>query len=390
MQISSIIFWLVFINSKSIKCNSDINNIFAKTTLNTTMKYLLTFLSVCASQLLFAQVTGGESIFQFLRLPNSAHASAMGGMVVSNPSNDVSFGYSNPALLNPGMHNQLAINQNFYLAGSSYTNAMYAHHSTKWNTTFGGGISYMNYGKIDVTNTNGQIIGRNNASGVNMQINASKTYKNKWRYGAALKFVNVALASQQGNGVMADAGLQYADTTKQLYFGMVVKNIGFSTSRFTTQSEPLPFDMRIGITKKFVKAPFRINAIVHHLYQWDIRYDNPADQLNSSFFGNTDTIPNNYFADKLFRHFNFGIDVILGKRLEINVGYSHQRRGELALKEKLALAGFSVGANLYFPKFDIHYGRSIYALAGNYNDIGVNFKLKEAFGLGKSAFAISR
>jgi hypothetical protein len=262
---------------------------------------------------------------------------------------------------------------------------MYAHHSIKLKTTFGAGLSYINYGSIDVTNVNAQILTSQASAAFNMQINASKSYKNKWRYGAALKFVNASLAKIQSNALIADAGIQYADTVKQLYFGMVVKNIGLSLSKYGSQSEPLPFDMRLGITKKFVKAPFRINAIVHHLYQWDIRYDNPADQLNSSFFGNTDTIPKNYFADKLFRHFNFGVDVILGKRLELNIGYSHQRRGELALKDKLAFAGFSVGANLYFPKFHIHYGRSVYALAGNYNEVGLNFKLKETFGLGKNA-----
>jgi hypothetical protein len=332
-----------------------------------------------------AQITGGESIYQFMRLPNSAHSSAMGGIVVCNPSDDVSFGFSNPALIRPGMHNQLAVNQNFYLANSSYTNAMYAHHSAKINTTFAGGISFMNYGIMNLTNAIGQITNRLTSTALNMQVSASKNYKQKWRYGAALKFVNSQLAFQQSAGLMADAGLQYFDTINQLYIGMVAKNIGFSFNNYTNVSEPLPFDMRIGLTKKFIKAPFRINVIMHHLYQWDIRYDNPADNINSSFFGSTDTVAKNYFADKLFRHFNFGIDMLLGKRLEINIGYSHQRRAELALKDKLGFAGFSLGANFIFPKFQLHYARNIYALAGNYNEVGVNFKLKETFGIGKAA-----
>jgi hypothetical protein len=351
------------------------------------MRIVLTLFFFTIYSFCTAQVTGGESIYQFLRLSNSAHATGMGGMIVSNPSEDVAFAFANPALLRPSLHNQLSINQNFFITGSSYSNTMYASYSPKLKTTFAGGISYMNHGKITATNYFGQTLNNVMATEICAQISASKSYKKKWRGGASLKFVNSQLADLQSAGLMADAGVIYFDTAKQLYIGMLAKNIGFQFNKYSTQSgsEPLPFDMQLGISKKFLKAPFRLNAIVHHLYQWDIRYDNPADKVDNSFFGNTDTAVNTYFADKLFRHFNFGVDLLLGKRLELNVGYSHQRRGELALKEKLGMAGFSFGVGLNFPKFNLHYGRNVYNLAGTNNEIGINFKMKEMFGLGKSA-----
>jgi hypothetical protein len=350
------------------------------------MKLFIAFVFCLSTHLLFAQVTGGESVYQFLRLPNSAHASGMGGMVVSNPSNDVSFGFANPALLRSGIHNQLALNQNFHLSGTSITNLMYAHHSNKYKTTFAGGLTYVNYGKIRATYTNGIIYNQLFATDVALQLSASKNYKTNWRYGTSLKFVSSQLGSFNSIGVMADAGIVYYDTAKQLYFGMLAKNIGFQLSKYSAQSgnEPLPFDMQIGLSKKLAKAPFRLNVIAHHLYQWNIRYDNPLDKIDNSFFGTADTVTSNYFADKLFRHFNFGVDLLLGKRLEINVAYSHQRRTELALKEKLGMAGFSFGLGVHLPKLDVHYARNIYNLAGNYNQIGIHLKMKELFGLGKT------
>jgi hypothetical protein len=334
----------------------------------------------------FAQVTGGESVYQFLRLSNSAHASALAGMVVCNPSPDVAFGFGNPALLRPGLHNQISLNQNFQIAGTSVTNAIYASHSNKLKTTFAAGITYVNYGKIRATYANGVIYNELFASDVNLQISASKSYKKNWRYGATLKFVSSQLAGNNSLGLISDAGIVYFDTAKQLYFGLVAKNFGVQLSKYNTQSgyEPLPFDLQIGISKKFLKAPFRLNAIAHHLYQWDIRYDNPLDRVDNSFFGNTDTATGNNFADKLFRHFNFGVDLLLGKRIEINVAYSHQRRSELGLKEKLGLAGFSLGIGLHLPKLDVYYARNTYNIAGNYNEIGINLKFKELFGIGKS------
>jgi hypothetical protein len=333
----------------------------------------------------YCQVIGGESVFQFMRLPNSAHVAGLGGACVSNPSEDIALSFGNPALLRPIFNNSLAINQNFYLAGSSFSNVIYGWHSKKWNTTFAGGISFLNYGKMKETNIYGQVYNDVLASELNMQISACKNYKTKWRYGSTAKVVNSQLGSINSVGLMADAGIVYYDTVKQLYWGMVAKNIGFQLQKYSTQAgqEPLPFDMQIGITKKFLKAPFRINVLAHHLYQWNVRYDNPLDNINSNFFGNTDTVSKNYIADKIFRHLNFGVDVLLGKKIEFNIGYNHLQRSELALKEKLGFTGFSFGLGLHFKKIQIRYARTNYNLAGNSNTIGINMQLKESFGLGK-------
>jgi hypothetical protein len=349
------------------------------------MRFLFTILFSFFVQNAFAQVTGGESVYQFLRLPSSARSTGMGGLCVSNPSQDLALSFSNPALLRPLFANQLAINQNFYTAGSSFTTAMYAGLHAKSNTMFAGGITLMDHGRMVYTNAQGQSGATLLAKELCIQASASRLYKTKWRYGASLKFVNSQLGDVQSAGLMADAGLVYFDTSKQIYVGMLVKNIGFQLNKYNANGsqEPLPFDMQIGISKKFIKAPFRLNAIIHHLYQWNIQYDNPADRTNTSFFGNEDTLVKTNYVDQAFRHFNFGVDLVLGKKIEVNIGYSHQRRQELALKEKLGFAGFSFGVGLNLPKMQINYGRNVYNLAGNYNVLGINFKMNELFGIGK-------
>ena len=66
------------------------------------------------------------------------------------------------------------------------------------------------------------------------------------------------------------------------------------------------------------------------------------------------------------------------------MGYNHLRRGELSLKDKPALAGFSFGASIYLNKFQVHYARSYYHIAGPYNEIGLNFAMNKLFNIGKA------
>jgi hypothetical protein len=333
------------------------------------------------------QIVGGQQVMSFLKIPNSAHASGMGGIVVSNPSNDIMFGFSNPALLRPQFNNHLGLSQNFYIAGSKISNIAYAKYVPRLKTTFGALVTYLDYGSFNANTLTGQANGTFKAVDMALQLNASRAYLTKWHYGAALKIANSKLFYYNSLAILADAGVAYHDTANQFYFGMCAKNIGFQFKQYSTTNgnEPLPYDMQIGLSKKLLKAPIRFNIIGHHLYQWNIRYDNPADIVSTNIFGtDTNSGTKYYFADKLFRHVNFGVDLLLGKNLEINVGYNHLRRAELALADKKGLAGFSFGLGLNFTKLQIHYAHNQYHLAGGYNEIGINFNMKETFGIGKN------
>jgi hypothetical protein len=46
------------------------------------------------------------------------------------------------------------------------------------------------------------------------------------------------------------------------------------------------------------------------------------------------------------------------------------------------MSGFSFGGGLYLNKFTIHYAQSYYHLAGAYNELGINIKLNDLFGIG--------
>ncbi|RYD55100.1 MAG: type IX secretion system protein PorQ [Sphingobacteriales bacterium] len=334
-----------------------------------------------------AQVTGGRFAMEYLRMPNSPHVSALGGMSVANPGQDISFALQNPSMMRPGLHNQLGLNYNAYYAGVGVANLQYGYHVPDVNTSFALGVQYLNYGSFTQTDAIGNEFGDFQARDYAITLAASRQYKEKWRYGAALKFAHSSLYDKNAAGILADVGITYNDTASLLTIGAVAKNIGFMVNKYNpaNSSEPLPFDLQIGISKRFQHIPLRLMATVHHLYEWDVRYNNPEDVQNTNLFGSSDstTSEKSYFVDKLFRHFVFAAEITVAKRLTVTAAYNHLRRGELALKERTATAGFSFGLGLNLNKFQVHYARSFYHLAGPYNEIGINMQLNKLFNTGK-------
>lgn len=334
-----------------------------------------------------AQVVGGQRAFEYLRMSNSPHVSALGGYVPASLDQDVAFTLQNPALLNPRYHNQLSASYNIYYAGISIANLQYAYHVAPLNTDFGFGVQYLNYGSFQNTDEQGNNLGDIGASDYSVNFSASRQYLEHWRYGATVKWAHSNLGDRSAMAVLADVGITYEDTANLWSIGLVAKNIGFTLKKYNpqNQAEPLPFDLQIGISKQLKNLPLRLYMVGHHLYEWDVRYNNPEDKVNNSLIGQDEEDDTNkkYTIDKLFRHINFGAELILGKRLTLTAAYNHLRRSELGVQDVKKTAGFSFGAGVNLNKLYVRYARSYYASAGAYNEIGLSFQLNKFFGIGK-------
>lgn len=337
----------------------------------------------CAPYISQAQVNGGQFAFEYLRMPNSPHVTALGGMNVANPSPDVSLALQNPALMRPGLHNQLALNYNSYYAGISNSNLQYGYYLPKSATALVLGVQYLNYGTFTQTDNIGNEFGTFRAADYAITLGASRQYLERWRYGAALKFAQSKLGDQSATAILADVGIVYEDTANFLTIGAVAKNMGAMVKQYSPgrdNNEPMPFDLQLGISKRFKHLPLRLFTTIHHLYKWDVRYNNPADINKSTLFGNTDTTVKKSFSDNLFRHFIFGGELSFGKRVTVTVSYNHMRRKEMAIEEKKATAGFAFGGSIHLNKFQIHYAQSYYSIAGPYHEFGLNLALNKLVG----------
>lgn len=329
-----------------------------------------------------AQTLGGNSVFNFLKLSNTPQLSALGGVNISQPSNDVGLVFNNPALLKPSMHSQMnAVFNHFYSSINVYHLSLGYHHP-KLNTNFSWGLNFFSYGNTPETDASGNILGKFRATDWVMQVSASRSYLDKWNYGATLKFISSNYGQYRSNGLAMDAGLLFTDTAKLFSASVVAKNMGFQLKKYNGSSaDDIPFDLQIGFTKRLKGAPFSFSLTAQRLHQFDTRYNDTAFN-NENGFDNGST--KRFSFDKLLDHFVLASTAHLGEKLEIMAGYNFLRRKELNIGNAgNGLNGFSIGCGVLLGKIQIRYARAYYQDGSAYDQLGLNLKLNEYFGLGK-------
>jgi hypothetical protein len=329
-----------------------------------------------------AQTLGGNSAFNFLNLPNTPQLTGLGGINVSQTSNDAGMAFYNPALLLPSMHTQMNAVFNSFYNGIGVYNLSFAYHNPSLNTNFLWGVYYFNYGNITETDASGNILGTMRPADWAMQISASRSYLQKWNYGATVKFINSNYGLYRSNGVAVDVGVLYQDTAKFFSASVLAKNMGFQLKKYETGNvEDLPFDLIAGISKRLAHAPLGFSITADHLHQFDIRYSDTT--FSNDNFGFSDN-KKKFTFDKIFRHFVIASQIYVGDHLEFSLGYNHLRRKELNIgKSGNGMNGFSVEAGALFDKIQIRYARAYYQNNTAYNQFGLNLQLNKYFGLKK-------
>jgi len=329
-----------------------------------------------------AQTLGGNSVFNFLKLPATPQLTALGGINTSHISNDVGLAFNNPALLKPSMHSQLnAVFNGLYNGISAYHLSLGYHHE-KLNTNFGWGIHFINYGSIQETDASGNIYGSLHPVDWVMQVSASRSYLEKWNYGATLKYISSNYGQYRSSGIAVDVGLLYHDTSALFSASILAKNMGTQLKTYEgTDPDDLPFDLQLGVSKRLENSPFGFSLTAHHLHQFDIRY-NDAD------FNEVNGFPNGsnkkFTFDKLFRHVVVAANVYLADKVELTAGYNYLRRKELNIGNTgNGLNGFSMGAALILPKLQVRIARSQYQRNTAYTQFGLSLALNQYMGLGK-------
>lgn len=341
---------------------------------------IISFLLFCQS--LSAQTLGGSNTYNFLRFPASPQLAAHGGLNVSTASNDLSLAFQNPAQLDSSMHSQMAANFNNLYNGLKNYHWMLAYRSEKLQTNFAASILFFDYGATTQTDASGNILGSFKPRDYAIQITASRKYLTKWNYGVSAKYISSNYGLYRSNAVAADVGLLYKDSAAFLQIGLVAMNMGVQIKKYNDAvPEELPFDVVFGISKQLEKAPIRFSLTAHHLHQFDIFY-------NDTTFNNDNGFPNSknkkLTVEKLFQHFVFSTQLLLGQRVEVTVGYNVMRRSELRITNvPNGLTGFSLGVGAILPKLQVRYARSYFQNTTAYNQIGINLPLNKYFGLGK-------
>jgi hypothetical protein len=303
------------------------------------MKHLKLLICLCLPAGLFAQ--DGNDTYSFLRLPTSAHVSALGGYNVSIVELDPSTVFHNPALLGGEMDGMINVNYLNYISDVNAGSAIFTK-AFKERASFALGATYINYGKMRETSPENLVLGTFSAQDMSMQAFYAYDLTDKWRGGLSLKALYSVLADYSSFGLAVDAGLSYFDVESDFSFGLVLKNIGAQLKVYDTERQKVPWDIQTGFTKRLAHAPIRISLTGMYLNRWKMDYTDKSNaEKKESFFRTA------------VQHLLLGIDFVPSENFWLGIGYNPKTKADMELLSGNSLGGFSAGAGIKVSRFNI-------------------------------------
>ncbi|WP_375434603.1 type IX secretion system protein PorQ [uncultured Hymenobacter sp.] len=320
---------------------------------------------------------GGQQAFSFLNLPPGAKTAALGGVNVSSRDSDPTMFLSNPALLNSEMEGRLALSFVDYVSDIKQSTVAYAFNTEKAGR-FGVGLSYLSYGNFQQYDAAGNALGEFSVNEYSLSVADSYTQGNFTLAGTA----RLAVSGISGNhsvAALADVGAVFKHPEQDFTVGLTARNVGYQLKPYAGAGrEPMPLDVQIGASIKPEHMPLRFSLTAHHLQQLDIVYLDPNQrgQLDES---GEEIKKKKTLGDKIARHFAVGGELLLGKNLNVRVGYNHLQRRELRLDNTSGGAGISFGVMLRISQFQLDYTRAGLHASGAANYFTVARNLNTLF-----------
>jgi hypothetical protein len=277
--------------------------------------------------------------YDFLRIQMSPHASALGNSYVSG-RNDASMVFLNPAAMSTLEKPAASIGFVKHLLD---VNAGYVAYGQEvegigW---FGGGIMYVNYGSFESRDKFANVTGSFGAA----DLAVSAAYANRsdnLHYGGAVKVIYSSIEQYNSSALALDAGVEYVIASQEMVLGASVLNLGTQISKYGNVSETLPFDIKIGVSKKLEHLPLLLHLNLHKLNEFD------------------------------FSTFSFGGEFLLSKSFRARVGYNNEIRRELKIGDSAKLAGFSAGFGLNVATYVIDYAFNSFGQIGALHRFGLS------------------
>lgn len=323
----------------------------------------------------FAQV-GGKSVYQFLNLVTSPRQAALGGKTITIYDNDVNQAHFNPATINAEMDNKLSLNYGSYYGDVTYGTAAYAYTYDRHLQTFHAGVNYVNYGKFDGYDENGQATSSFTGSDIALSLGYAYNipYSNFY-VGANAKLISSTLESYNSFGAAVDLGALFIDEPNDVNWALVIRNIGTQITPYAETREKLPLEVIVGVSQLMQNVPIRWHLTLENMQQWNVAFSNP-NRAEGSLDGSSTSEKISVFNNAL-RHVVVGAELFPDKGFNIRIGYNFRRAEELRILEQRNFSGISVGFGLKIRKLKFNYSYSRYTLAANTSLFGLTIDFSD-------------
>lgn len=298
-----------------------------------TKRTVFTFVFVVITMATMAQES--QTGYNFLRLPVSAHAAAVGGDNITIIEDDEALIFNNPALLSSVSDKTIDFNFMNYMHGSNLLSVAF-NRNIKDRASAAVSAQYINYGSMKRTNADNVQSGDFSAYDISLAGYFSYMLSDKLVGGITAKFITSYIDSYNSIGVGVDLGLNYYDSNRGWSLSAVVKNLGGQVKAYDENYDAMPIDVQLGVTKKLLHTPFSVSATMVDL---------------------------NHLNYKFINHFVAGVDISLSQQIWVGMGYNFRRADEMKISDTEDIsshgAGFSIGGGINLERFKINlaYGK---------------------------------
>lgn len=277
-----------------------------------------------------AEAQDSDNVFNFLRLPASAHVSALGGDNITLADNDGSLVFHNPSLINYVSDKTLNLNMMTYMEGSVTASASFTK-ALGDRATWGLQGRFISYGEMKETTYTGEQTGTFGARDVALGGTFAYGLTERIGGGITAKMVGSFIGQYSSMGVCVDLGLNYYDPDREWSIGAVARNLGGQVKAYEDDFEAVPLDLQLGVSKRLTGSPLRFHATLVRLNDWQ--------------YG-------------IGKHLVVGADLLLGEQFYIAAGYNPLRAKEM----KIATgdggsshgAALSLGAGMMLERLQLH------------------------------------
>ena len=277
-----------------------------------------------------------DNVFNFLRLPASAHVSALGGDNITLAENDASLVFHNPALINYVSDMTINLNMMTYMEGSVTASASFAK-ALGERATWGVQGRFISYGEMKETTVTGEQTGTFGARDVVLSGTFAYGLADRLSGGVTAKLVGSFIGSYSSIGVCVDLGLNYFDEEREWSLSAVARNLGGQVKAYDDDFEPVPLDLQLGVSKRLVGSPLRFSATLVRLNDWE---------------------------HGLGKHLVLGADLMLGSQFYIAAGYNPLRAAQMKIGsgdgESSHGAAISLGAGMTLERLQLHFAYAKY------------------------------
>lgn len=309
------------------------------------------FAAVLAFFALLSEAQESETVFNFLRLPVSAHAAALGGDNITIIEDDPSMVFHNPSLINNVADKSLNLNMMTYMEGAVTASASFTRAVGKRGTWAALG-QFMSYGSMREMTYDGQQTGEFSAKDIAVGGTFCYSLTDKLTGGITAKFIASYIGQYNSLGAGVDLGLNYYNPNGEWSVSLVARNLGGQLSAYEDDFERMPLDVQLGVTKRLVGSPLRVSASLVRLNDWE--------------YG-------------IGKHLVIGADVILSPQFYVAAGYNAMRASEMKISEEDGSsahgAGLSIGGGVMLQRLKLNVAYAKYHLSSASLMINLSYAL---------------